>query len=111
MMSLLAHIRKRLGELHDEEISEEIDLGEEFEENFETLSRESYRIEEIINETYSDLETVVDFLEEIQRLGVENDDKLQALIKLLKKDRVLKKNKVIIFTEFMSTARYLKKEW
>ncbi len=105
---LLAHTRKRLGELHEEEVSEEIDLGEEFEENFETLPRDSYKIDDIVNETYSDLETVVDFLEEIQRLGPENDDKLQALIRLLNKDAVLKKHKAIIFTEFMSTARYLK---
>ena len=107
---LLAHIRKRLGELHDEEMSEEIDLGEEFEENFETLPRDSYEIDDILNETYADLETVVDFLEEIQRLSSDNDDKLQALLRLLNKDAVLKKHKAIIFTEFMSTARYLRQE-
>lgn len=107
---LLAHIRKRLGELHEEEESEETELGEEFEEDFETLPRDSYKIDEILDETYSDLETIVDFLEEIQRLGPESDDKLKALVRLLGKDAVLKKHKVIIFTEFMSTARYLKRE-
>jgi superfamily II DNA or RNA helicase len=107
---LLAHIRRRLAELREEEVSEEIDLGEEFEENFETLPRDSYNVDEILNETYSDLETVVDFLEEIQRLGPTHDDKLQALVRLLTKDPVLKKHKAIIFTEFMSTARYLRHE-
>src|SRR5207247_2926630 len=37
-------------------------------------------------------------------------DKLQTLINLLTKDRVLRKQKVIVFTEFMSTARYLRKQ-
>ena len=39
-----------------------------------------------------------------------NDDKLKALIKLLKTDPVLKKHKVLIFTEFADTARYLKEQ-
>jgi superfamily II DNA/RNA helicase len=51
---------------------------------------------------------VVDFLEEMQRLDRSHDHKLSTLINLLKKDDVLKKHKVIIFTEFMATARYLK---
>lgn len=106
---LLKHVKARRGELEEEETSEENELGDEFEDDFETLDRNAYKIDEIINETYSDLETVVDFLEEIQRFTVEQDDKLKALIKLLTKDSVLKKNKVLIFTEFMSTARYLKK--
>ena len=40
----------------------------------------------------------------------ENDDKLQTLISLLKNDPILKTQKVLIFSEFMATARYLKKE-
>jgi superfamily II DNA or RNA helicase len=105
---LLDHVRARLSELREEEASEESDLGEEYVDNFETLSRDQYKIEEIFADTYSDLETVVDFLEEMQRLNPSHDDKLQALLKLLAKDSVLKKHKVIIFSEFMSTTRYLK---
>jgi superfamily II DNA or RNA helicase len=107
---LLGHVAKRRGEFQEEESSEESELGDEFLEDFEVISRENYKIDEIFDETYSDLETVVDFLEEMQRLNPEHDDKLGALLKLLGKDPVLKKNKVIIFTEFMSTARYLKKQ-
>ena len=40
----------------------------------------------------------------------ERDDKLKALIKLLKTDPVLKKEKLLIFTEFADTARYLEQE-
>ena len=107
---LLDHVRARLDELRGEETSEESELGDEFMEEFEALPREEYKLEEIFNETYSDLETVVDFLEEIQGFDPADDDKLKSLVKLLTKDAVLKKHKVIIFTEFMSTARYLKKQ-
>jgi superfamily II DNA or RNA helicase len=107
---LLDHVRARLDELRGEEASEESELGDEFLEEFEALPREDYKLEEIFNETYSDLETVVDFLEEIQGFDPADDDKLRSLVKLLTKDAVLKKHKVIIFTEFMSTARYLKRQ-
>ena len=107
---LLAHVRARREELFDEAIAEESDLGEEFDEDFTALPREAYKVDEIFNETYSDLETVVDFLEEMQRLNPSHDDKLKSLVKLLNKDAILKKHKVIIFTEFMTTARYLKKQ-
>jgi hypothetical protein len=49
-------------------------------------------------------------LEELKRLTPAQDDKLHALIKLLKSDPELKGRKVLIFSEFMSTARYLKRE-
>lgn len=107
---LLAHVKARREELKEEEYSEENELGDEFLEDFDTLPRDSYRMGEIFDETYGDLETVVDFLEEMQRLDPAKDDKLAALVKLLQKDAVLKKHKVIIFTEFMSTARHLKKQ-
>jgi hypothetical protein len=107
---LLAHVRARRGELHEEEASEESDLGDEFLENFDPLPRNLHKMDDIFAETYSDLETVVDFLEEMQRFDPSHDDKLTVLVKLLNKDAVLKKHKVIIFTEFMTTARYLKKE-
>lgn len=107
---LLAHVKARGGELQAEEAAEENELGDEFAEDFEPLPRDSYKVEEIFAETYSDLETVVDFLEEMQRFSPADDDKLKSLVKLITKDPVLKKHKLIIFTEFMSTARYLKKQ-
>ena len=107
---LLTHVRARRSELQREDASEESELGDEFSDDFEVLSRKDYRVNEIFDETYSDLETVVDFLEEMQRLDPSHDDKFKSLLKLLTKDAVLKKHKVIIFTEFMSTARYLEKQ-
>jgi superfamily II DNA/RNA helicase len=109
---LLNHVRARRAELgvQDEDDAEESELEEEFAEDFEPLDREKYRIDEIFDESYSDLEEVVDFLEELKTFDASHDNKLQSLIKLLKSDSVLKKHKVLIFSEFMTTARYLRRE-
>ncbi len=52
----------------------------------------------------------MDFLDELKQFTPANDNKLAALIKLLKGDPDLKGRKVLIFSEFMATARYLKRE-
>lgn len=109
---LLSHVharRKELG-IQDEEDSEESELEDEYADDFQPLDRTKYRIDEIFDETYSDLEQVVDFLEELKTFDASHDNKLQSLIKLLKSDPVLKKHKVLIFSEFMTTARYLRRE-
>lgn len=107
---LLAAVRLKVAELREEEDSEESELGDEYLDLFETLDRTIYKVDEILDETYGDLDTVAEFLKEVGRLDPSHDDKLNSLVKLLKNDPVLKKNKVIIFTEFMSTARYLKRQ-
>jgi superfamily II DNA or RNA helicase len=109
---ILNHVRARRAELgwQDEEQAEESELEEEFAEDFAPLDREKYRMDEIFADTYSDLEQVVDFLEELKTFNAGHDNKLQSLIKLLKSDPVLKKHKVLIFSEFMTTARYLRRE-
>ncbi len=46
----------------------------------------------------------------MKKFQPQHDDKLKALLKLLATDPVLKRHKVLIFTEFAETARYLKKQ-
>jgi hypothetical protein len=53
---------------------------------------------------------LAEFLNELRQFKPSHDDKLRALIHLLKTDPVLKKHKVMIFSEFMATARYLATE-
>jgi superfamily II DNA or RNA helicase len=73
----------------------------------EELDSELYRIDDILDDTYDDLDQLGEFLNLLSDAKPERDDKLKALIKLLKTDSVLKKEKVIIFSEFADTARYL----
>lgn len=73
----------------------------------ERLDRKEYRVEEMMSETFLDLDQIVQFLEEARKFDPKHDDKLQKLIRLLK-TKELDGQKVLIFTEFADTARYLR---
>ena len=90
-----------------EEDAEEDLITEEMLEQVEQLDRELFNVPEILNDTYGDLDQIVQFLEELKKFEPKHDDKLKALLKLLATDRVLKKYKLLIFSEFADTARYL----
>jgi hypothetical protein len=96
----------------DEADEDEVEdfLTEDVLNAIERLDPETFDIDAIIDDTLDDLDQLADFLKEVGRVKPERDDKLKALIRLLKTDRVLKKQKVIIFTEFADTARYLESE-
>ncbi len=93
----------------DEEPDEDI-VPDEMIEAAEELSRDEYKVDEMINETIDDLHQLAEFLDELKKFKPSHDDKLKGLIKLLKTDPVLKKHKVLIFTEYMATARYLRQQ-
>ena len=76
------------GEEKDEDI-----ITPEMLEAVEELSRDEYRIEDIIDESIEDLHTIADFLRELEKFKADHDDKLKALLKLLKSDSVLKSTK------------------
>jgi superfamily II DNA or RNA helicase len=107
---LITQLKKKQAELKAEEPDEENDdvITPEMLEHAEELSRDEYKVEEIVNETFLDMDQLVAFLEELKKFRPANDDKLKALVNLLKSDPALKEHKAIIFTEFMTTARYLR---
>lgn len=72
-----------------------------------TLSRKDFKVDEIIDHTLADLEQVADFLNELEKFKPSQDLKLKKLIQMLTKDPVLSKHKVLIFSEFGDTARYV----
>ncbi len=111
--NLIGYCRDRQLELFGGDSGDEKDediVTAEMLEAVEKLERDEYKVEEMIDETIEDLHTIAAFLQELQKLKAQNDDKLKALIKLLKGDPVLKKHKVLIFSEYMATARYLKQQ-
>ncbi len=73
------------------------------------LNREEYDLSAMMAETYRDLDQLVHFIAEARKFEPKHDDKLQKLIRLLK-SKELARQKVLIFTEFADTARYLKRE-
>ncbi len=94
------------GQDGDESEDEDI-LPQEMLDAVEHLDRKEYEVEEMISETFLDLDQIVQFLDEARKFKPRNDDKLQKLIRLLN-SKDLTGEKVLIFTEFADTARYLK---
>lgn len=76
-------------------------------DSVDKLSRDEYKVEEIIHDSIQDLEQIADFLTELENFQPSQDKKLRRLIQLLKNDPVLRDQKVIIFSEFSDTARYI----
>jgi superfamily II DNA or RNA helicase len=111
--NLIGYCRDRQLELFGGDPGDEDDediVTPEILEAVEELSRNEYKVDEMIDEAIDDLHTIAHFLQELQKFKVEHDDKLKPLVKLLKSDPVLKKHKVLIFSKYMATARYLKQQ-
>lgn len=103
-------VEKRRQHILEDPEAEENDMEDLYADEFESLSRDDFKVDEILDETYSDMDQVIQFLQELHQIDASHDNKLQSLIKKLKTDKVLKQHKVLLFTEFMSTARYLRRE-
>lgn len=93
-------------DLLDPEADEDL-VPNELLEAVEVRKRDDFKIDEIISDSLADLEQIADFLYELEKFKPSQDLKLKKLIQLLKKDSILSKHKVLIFTEFGDTARYL----
>jgi superfamily II DNA or RNA helicase len=109
LLRAIASHRSALSGATDEEADEDF-IPTEFLDAAEELSRGEYKIKEILNDTFEDLNQLVLFLNELQDFSPERDDKLQTLIGLLTTHPLLSRHKVLIFTEYMATARYLKRQ-
>lgn len=81
----------------------------EFLDEVTRLDPKDYNVSEMLQETFLDLDQIVQFLNEVRQFEPRHDDKLQKLIRLLR-SKELEGDKVIIFTEFADTARYLHRE-
>jgi len=84
-------------------------VPQEMRDAVERLDRAEYKVEEMMSETFLDLDQIVQFLDEARKFEPKHDDKLQKLVRLLK-SKELAGHKVLIFTEFAHTARYLKRQ-
>ena len=91
-----------------QEADDEDIIPQEMIDAVERLDRAEYDVEEMMSETFLDLDQIAQFLNEARKFEPKHDDKLQKLIRLLK-SKGLVDQKVLIFTEFADTARYLKR--
>jgi superfamily II DNA or RNA helicase len=108
---ILGYSAQRQLDLWDDnnEEDEEDVVPQELLDAVELLDRQDYDIPTMINEAYRDLDQINHFLEEVQKFEPNHDDKLKKLKRLLKSKEFINQ-KVLIFSEFAHTARYLKKQ-
>jgi hypothetical protein len=107
--TILNYSTQKQSELWETEEADDPDLfPQELLEWWDKLERDKYDVPAIINMTLLDLNELVKFLQETRKFKPENDDKLNKLKRMLKSKEFTGK-KVIIFTEFADTARYLEK--
>lgn len=109
---ILGYASQRKFELwgDDGDDSEDEDIvPQEMLDAVERLDRKNYQVEEMMSETFLDLDQIVQFLDEARKFEPKHDDKLQKLVRQLK-SKELARQKVLIFTEFADTARYLKRQ-
>ncbi|MBU1702232.1 MAG: helicase [Candidatus Eisenbacteria bacterium] len=92
----------------DEESEDDDFVPQEMLDAVERLDRKEYDLPAMLTETFRDLGQIVHFLEEARKFEPRHDDKLQKLIRQLNSKELLG-HKVLIFTEFADTARYLKR--
>lgn len=106
---ILNHIKEhqlRRGRIEEEEAEEDY-IPEELLQKVEKLSEEEFDIQKIVMKTVLDMDELARFVEDLMEIKDDRDDKLENLITTLENDKLLKNNKVIIFTEYMTTAQYL----
>lgn len=82
-------------------------LNEDILNAVEQLDPEQYDISGILDDAFEDLNQLAEFLAITKKIDPSKDDKLKKLKELLTNDPVMKKEKVILFTEFADTAKYL----
>ncbi len=76
----------------------------------ENLDVDDFDIRAMLDDTILDMEVLADFIQDIMGFKPENDDKIRELIRILKEDPHVGGKKVIIFSEFRATAKYIYKE-
>jgi superfamily II DNA or RNA helicase len=94
---------------HEDQEEEEDIVSPEMLASVEKLSRDEFNVQEMMSETMLDLDQIVTFLKETRKFKPSSDDKLNKLKRLLK-TKALKDQKVLIFTEYADTARYLHRQ-
>ncbi|MEK9138324.1 MAG: DEAD/DEAH box helicase, partial [Bacteroidota bacterium] len=110
--SILHYATERQLEMWGGEEESDLDddvLPEELLSAVNRLDRESFDVSEMIQETFLDLDQVAAFLNEARKFEAKHDDKVQELIRLLR-SRELADHKVLVFTEFADTARYIERQ-
>lgn len=103
-------MRERYDATTSSEDVEEEDLFDLFLGEIPTLDRRLFDVDQIVRDTLDDMDLLIQFLGYLKDSSAETDQKLQTLLNMLSEHPLLSQQKVVIFTEFRDTARYLASE-
>lgn len=104
----LTYIEERLAENADITIEMlEDDLPEYVWEAEEVLNVDDFDIPLMLEETINDLDILFSFISDMMDIDPSNDDKINELKHLLACDTRLMDKKIIIFSEYRATAKYI----
>jgi len=73
----------------------------------EKFSIDEFDIRAMLEDTMLDMEVLCRFIKDMMEFKPENDDKIRELKRILVEDPRVRNKKVIIFSEFKATARYI----
>jgi superfamily II DNA or RNA helicase len=76
----------------------------------DNLAETDFDIKIMLDDTLDDIESLAKFIDDLMGISPDKDDKLRELTNILATDERIKGKKVIVFTEYRSTARYIFKE-
>lgn len=108
---ILTHIEDYISQNTSYTLEElEDDLPEYTWDVEEALDVKDFDIPVMIQDTLGDLEILSDFLDDLMAIDPANDDKMNVLKNILLTDDRVNGKKVIIFTEYRSTALYIYRE-
>ncbi len=74
------------------------------------LDVSDFDIRAMLDDTVLDMEVLSEFIKDIMDFRPENDDKIRELVRILREDSHVAGKKVIIFSEFRATAKYIYRE-
>jgi len=110
LMERIRQHRNYIGVNESEEDWDEDVIPEEIKKKIERLDERRFNATALVMDNILDMDQLARFLDELAEFTPAHDDKLQTLITLLKSNPILREQKVLIFTEFINTARYLRQQ-
>ena len=76
----------------------------------DNLNVTDFDVGAMLDDTILDLEVLAEFIDDIMHIDSDNDDKIRELKRILTEDERVRGKKVIIFSEYRATAKYIERE-
>lgn len=115
------YIHEAVDEEDDGQDDSDADLFDEYDDKKGPLDPQEFKVEDMVSAAFEDLQQLIGFLDRVVAIGDADDTKFAQLLHLLNgttRDRgaeavvfdpIFRHQKVIVFTEFADTARYLER--